>query len=169
VKWDLDKQNDGPTELEIAGDLTLDLGEGSPERAGLNGVLSIQDMESRVLIKGKLEATGQASCARCLNEFSLTWSVSVEMMILRSQFTGKTRADKEGADEEEGSSIVVAQRKGVADLQPGLRECTLLAYPQSALCREDCRGICVTCGAELNETDCDCSQESTDPRWDALP
>ncbi len=159
MKWDLDKQADEPTEMVIDGEISLDLGEGAPEMANIEGLLGIKDLASRVLIKGKLKASGQAVCSRCLNDFLLQWTVPVEMVILRSH----------DHEEEEGSVIVLAQRRGVADLQPGLRECTLLAYPQSAVCRADCRGICVTCGVDLNETTCDCRPEVTDPRWDALP
>ena len=159
MKWDLDNQFDEPTELVIKGELSLELGEGAPDVASIEGVLGVQDLASRVVIKGELKATGQVACSRCLNNFSLQWPVPVEMLILRSH----------DHEEEEGSVIVLAQRRGVADLQPGLRECTLLAYPQSVVCREDCRGICANCGAELNAGKCECSQETTDPRWDALP
>ena len=159
MRLDLDSQEIGETELVIDSPLSLELGEGSPEAVSLKGTLKIQDMESRILINGELNATGQASCARCLTDFPLAWHVPVVMMVLRNQDT----------DEDDDSVIVVTHQRGVADLEPGLRECTLLAYPQSVVCREDCLGICVSCGADLNEKKCDCRQEATDPRWDALP
>jgi uncharacterized protein len=36
------------------------------------------------------------------------------------------------------------------------------------LCREGCKGICPSCGQDLNEQSCGCSQESSDPRWEKL-
>ncbi len=36
------------------------------------------------------------------------------------------------------------------------------------LCKEDCKGICPKCGANLNEKDCGCSSDSVDPRFDIL-
>jgi uncharacterized protein len=43
----------------------------------------------------------------------------------------------------------------------------LVAIPVHVVCRPDCRGLCVTCGKNLNEGDCDCKTEP-DPRWAAL-
>ena len=36
------------------------------------------------------------------------------------------------------------------DLSPPLRERLLLALPTLPLCRDDCRGLCARCGADLN-------------------
>lgn len=36
------------------------------------------------------------------------------------------------------------------------------------LCKEDCKGLCPHCGADLNDGDCDCQKEEIDPRWAAL-
>ncbi len=36
------------------------------------------------------------------------------------------------------------------------------------LCREDCAGLCPSCGANLNAGACDCPPPSPDSRWDAL-
>ncbi len=46
------------------------------------------------------------------------------------------------------------------DLAPAIREEVLLAVPLYPLCREDCRGLCVTCGADLNEGPCACPEET---------
>jgi len=43
-----------------------------------------------------------------------------------------------------------------------------LNMPISCKCAADCKGICSTCGVNLNEETCSCSQERTDPRWNAL-
>lgn len=43
----------------------------------------------------------------------------------------------------------------------------LLAVPIAPLCRPDCKGLCPQCGADWNETSCDC-RPSVDDRWEAL-
>jgi uncharacterized protein len=43
-----------------------------------------------------------------------------------------------------------------------------MAVPMKPLCREDCRGLCPTCGEDLNVTACGCAAEAADPRWEAL-
>jgi uncharacterized protein len=42
-----------------------------------------------------------------------------------------------------------------------------LAAPLHVLCRPDCRGLCPTCGQNLNEEPCSCQPEP-DPRWSVL-
>ncbi|HJV09433.1 MAG TPA: DUF177 domain-containing protein, partial [Acidimicrobiales bacterium] len=54
------------------------------------------------------------------------------------------------------------------DLEPLVREALVLDLPLAPLCEEDCRGLCPTCGADLNLGDCDCPPAETDSRWAAL-
>ena len=54
------------------------------------------------------------------------------------------------------------------DLAPALREQILLAAPPSPLCDEACKGLCPTCGKDLNAGDCGCEKTAIDPRWATL-
>ncbi len=54
------------------------------------------------------------------------------------------------------------------DLTRALREQILLSIPPSPLCSEDCKGLCPTCGKDLNEGECGCDRTVMDPRWAAL-
>jgi len=49
-----------------------------------------------------------------------------------------------------------------------LREQVLLAVPLKAICRQDCKGLCSQCGANLNAAQCSCAEPVEDPRWAAL-
>jgi uncharacterized protein len=40
--------------------------------------------------------------------------------------------------------------------------------PLRVLCREDCAGLCPTCGTDLNHDTCSCVTETVDERWSAL-
>lgn len=44
----------------------------------------------------------------------------------------------------------------VLELDESLREELILSYPQTILCRDDCRGLCPKCGADLNSEKCGC-------------
>ena len=44
----------------------------------------------------------------------------------------------------------------VLDVTDDLRQEILLTYPMKLLCKEDCRGLCPKCGANLNEGACRC-------------
>jgi uncharacterized protein len=54
------------------------------------------------------------------------------------------------------------------DLRPSIRENWLLTVPAYVQCREDCKGLCPTCGTNLNESTCNCTVTKSDSRWDAL-
>ncbi|RMG61535.1 MAG: DUF177 domain-containing protein, partial [Calditrichaeota bacterium] len=54
------------------------------------------------------------------------------------------------------------------DLSDQLKEYLILAVPMKMLCKEDCRGICPGCGADLNSEACRCGEPPIDPRWEKL-
>ncbi|MFV0497081.1 MAG: YceD family protein [Candidatus Fimivivens sp.] len=56
--------------------------------------------------------------------------------------------------------VLVLDEIAGADLQ--------LSLPQVFLCKEDCKGLCPVCGADLNSTNCDCTPESGDSRMAVL-
>ena len=159
MELDLDRQEPGRSEIDIAGRLELGLGEGRADAAEVTGALVVQNLESRFLVNGSLQATATSECGRCLQDFPLQWDVAVDLMVLRDV----------NSDEEEGETLLILQRNGVVDLREALRECTVLAYPLNPVCREDCQGLCVECGCDLNRETCDCVKTDYDPRWEGLP
>ncbi len=48
------------------------------------------------------------------------------------------------------------------------RDALIDLFPARILCRDDCAGLCPTCGADLNAGSCDCGPPAGDSRWDAL-
>lgn len=159
MELDLDRQEHGRSEIDVAGKIELGLGEGRPAQAEVAGIVVVQNLDSRFLLNGELEARGTCQCGRCLEDFELKWQVPVDVMVLRDV----------DSDEEEGETLLILQRAGVVDLWPALRECTVLAYPQSPVCRETCKGLCAICGINRNQAECTCEQDDYDPRWEGLP
>lgn len=73
-----------------------------------------------------------------------------------------------GSEEAEDPDVyVLDERSNQLDLGPVVREQWLLNVPSYAVCRDGCKGICSTCGKDLNEGPCDCPEER-DARWDSL-
>lgn len=54
------------------------------------------------------------------------------------------------------------------DLKLYAEEAFLLNLPFIPLCSDTCKGLCPTCGHELNEGDCGCDNEVIDPRLAGL-
>ena len=70
--------------------------------------------------------------------------------------------------EDDPDVFVLDDRSPELDLRPAVREQWLLNVPGYALCRDDCKGLCLTCGAELNLGPCECASSAADPRWTTL-
>ena len=116
-----------------------------------------------IRVVGKLDATMEVSCARCLD--AVTHTVNWPFDLLYRPLGVDRRAEEvevSGADTEigyyEGDGLL---------LEDVLREQVLLATPVKLVCRDDCKGLCPQCGANLNVETCNCQQPG-DPRWAAL-
>lgn len=53
------------------------------------------------------------------------------------------------------------------DFEELVRSEVILSFPTKLLCKEDCKGLCTTCGKNLNDGSCSC-EKPTDPRLDVL-
>ena len=94
---------------------------------------------------GSIEGGVELSCSRCLGD--TTAHVSDEAHLIFAEATS------EGA-EDDPDVFLLDDRKAELDLRPAIREQWLLNVPRYALCRDDCKGLCPTCGAELNLGSC---------------
>jgi len=106
---------------------------------------------------GRVEGDVSMDCRRCLTEANA--HVQDESHVIFAE---------EGSEEAEDPDVyVLDERAHQLDLRPVIREQWLLNVPSFVVCRDDCKGICPTCGKDLNEGPCDCPAAS-DSRWDAL-
>jgi len=151
MKLDLDRQGAGRTRLAVDERLNLnqDPASGLPAQAEVHGELVVDNLELQVLVRGPLRTTVEVACDRCLESYREQYSADVDIMIVRARVAEP--------EEDETEARVIHQRTGEVDLDEALREAALLALPQKLLCAEDCRGLCPTCGANLNRESCRCS------------
>jgi uncharacterized protein len=97
-----------------------------------------------LLVTGRIETVAKARCSRCLKDISLPLAVS--QFVVLKELTGED----------------------FVDLTENLREDIILELPQRVLCDENCKGLCIRCGKDLNEGACQCDRQSGDLRWHAL-
>ncbi len=113
-----------------------------------------------VLVSGTLRSRLEIQCRRCLASVVLDLDEAVDLW-----FEEVTSLE---AREWEGEAYPLPPRGGDLDLTEALREQLLLRIPEYVVCREECRGLCPRCGADLNVAECDCTEEPTPGPWDAL-
>jgi uncharacterized metal-binding protein YceD (DUF177 family) len=125
----------------------LDLGESEilAPAGGLGDDVFIQLLGHELLVRGRLWLRLKCVCVRCAVDF-----------------------ETEAADGEFVTSIEISDGTDFLDLTAEAREAIILALPGYPVCREDCKGLCMTCGADLNKAKCKCRKAGRDDRWAAL-
>jgi uncharacterized protein len=114
-------------------------------------------------IKAHVVGLVRADCHRCLEPFTMTVEVDFPLVLHR----GDRVPPPEGLEEDDFAAIPPVGNV-LYDIFPRVREALILEIPIKLLCREDCKGVCSRCGANLNSADCACGSEPADPRWGAL-
>ena len=115
-------------------------------------------------VKGNLGADFQMECARCLEPVNVP---------VRRQFDLFYVPLEEAPEEDEqavprGEEDVGFYSGEALVLEDVAKEQVLLSLPMRTVCREDCKGLCPTCGINRNRETCQCRETYTDPRWEAL-
>lgn len=133
------------------------------------GEAEIWNAGDRLLVRADVSGEAVLQCSRCLNPFSMPLHVKFEEEFIEGTPDDEPAEDEE-ADEtfdDEKSRTVTYFSGDEIDLSEPLRENVLLEVPMKPLCDEDCEGLCPTCGTNLNEGSCACTEESpavVDPR-----
>lgn len=100
--------------------------------------------EQKLAVSGEFELEVEFPCARCLESVSRRLSIRPQLDI-----------DLKENDYIDGYYLDVDQL---------VHDEALLVWPERVLCRNDCRGLCVMCGQNLNRGKCSCAGSLPDPR-----
>jgi uncharacterized protein len=135
---------------EITG-LGLDMGQ---VRTELRFDLLLESLVEGILVSGHVRGSFALACIRCLRDFESPFDVSMSEVLA---YEGQPGA-------EEGYQIVGDH----AHLEPVVRDAVMLSLPLNPLHAPDCKGLCLVCGADLNDVDCGHRPERKDLRWEPL-
>ncbi|HET6983234.1 MAG TPA: DUF177 domain-containing protein [Myxococcaceae bacterium] len=137
--------------------------------------VKLQKTGSGVLLRGSTEVTVHTPCRRCLADVHLRVPVSFTLNLVSQAALAGDDADRGDDEQAERAGSFDLERADeelfdgkTIDLDPLVREQVLLALPMHAVCREDCKGLCGSCGQNLNEGQCGCATTQVDPRLAAL-
>ena len=139
---------EAPADLGIA---VIGVPPGSPVELDLR----LESVVEGVLVSGTATVQLRGECVRCLGPISDELEVEIQELYV---YPG-VEPDNDLASRLEGDLI---------DLEPLVRDAVVLDLPFQPLCRDDCAGLCVECGANLNESPDHHHGQDLDPRWAAL-
>ncbi len=118
-----------------------------------------------LLLNATIQVQSGEQCARCLADIAHVATITLEEECYPAvdPSTGQRTL---APDVSEG--VLHIDINQMLDLSDVLRQYLLTNESLKILCRQDCRGLCPECGADLNVEECKCGQAPVDPRWGAL-
>ncbi len=130
-----------------------------------NFTLRRSEEDQAVYMAGQANVDVRFTCDRCGEEF------------LHQLKTEYYYIFKQGVDdhlhliEVECSEVdcqTIHLKEPVIDVSEILREQILLSVPERRVCEDDCKGLCPTCGTDLNQSRCKCSKDIPDSPFAVL-
>lgn len=104
-----------------------------------------------VTLKLNIECDVNSICDKCLGEFKRGYSFDYNATLV-------TNANAAGFDEETNEEYLLVVDDEI-DIEKLVTDIVLLGLPTRMICDEDCKGLCFTCGHNLNDSDCNCEQD----------
>jgi len=115
--------------------------------------------DGRFYFSGNFAGSVKLECRKCLTD--VTQDVAQDVHFLFAPAGDPTTEDDPDVFTYDPGAHQI-------DLKPAVREEWLLSVPAFVDCREDCKGLCLTCGTDLNNGTCNCEPVAADARWDSL-
>lgn len=119
--------------------------------------LNLQKLHNQIVLETELLLNVRFECDRCISNFDSTLATKYKVVYLFGN----------DSDEENESLDVTFLPVNVSEiiLDDDIHDYAMLAIPMKKLCKNDCKGLCLECGKNLNEGSCSCKNLVSDPRW----
>lgn len=118
-------------------------------------ILNIGD--AKLTVSGNMTVKLQASCDRCLKPVNIDVPISFEYSVVKPD--GFHEIDEDEQFFMNGYEL---------DAEALINNELIMCLPMKVLCKEDCKGLCLVCGKNLNEGECGCDTFVPDPRMAAI-
>ncbi|HET7028857.1 MAG TPA: DUF177 domain-containing protein [Candidatus Limnocylindrales bacterium] len=128
------------------------------------GTLRLARTNRGLLASARLRTVLATECSRCLRDVRVPLDLTIEEEVLPSiELSSGLPVDTTSEPD-----VVRLNQHHELELLPLVREAIWLAQPIAPVCREDCPGLCSTCGRPLDDGDHDHEPAEIDPRLEAL-
>ena len=131
----------------------------------VHGSVTLLRTDRGIWVEAVLDSMTTATCGRCLEEYDqpIGFAVKEEALPVIDPATGKV-----AVTETERNEQPVIDERNILDLTETIRQYAALNMPMKPVCEPDCRGLCPTCGTNLNQAACRCETVTRDAKWGAL-
>ncbi len=147
----------------------------APSDRKIEAHMNLQKVDQVVVISGDIETTLQLLCSRCATPFPLACNMEFKSLFSQDvayagldQNHGKARHAHDYAADDEVDLDITYLKSEYIELGDVISEQLRLQIPFQPLCKDDCKGICANCGADLNKGRCACSKIKGSTPFSAL-
>jgi uncharacterized protein len=117
-----------------------------------------------IRVEGRVGTAARLDCSRCLAPFET--EIDAPFTTFYNRKTGAPLDSEKELTEED---LITTDFDGeYIDFSSEIAEQVMMAMPFKPLCKEDCRGLCSNCGADLNVVDCGCDRVTKESKFNAL-
>ena len=139
----------------------------SPEEARgsvVQGKVRLARVNQGILLNASLRVAAVCLCSRCLQDFQSLLELQLSEVYLPTVDINTGAALHVS---EEAAPFFVLNDRHELDITEAVRQSVIVALPMKPLCKENCAGLCPSCGMKLN-SGCICESKELDPRWAPL-
>jgi len=122
------------------------------------GRLDISLTGGTVRVEGRASVRAAMVCSRCLAQIERVLEVPLSICYQKVDENRREEPLPEDMELTLREMELIPFQGEVIDPTPEIAQEIIMALPQSALCREDCAGLCPVCGKDLNQQDCGCEK-----------
>ncbi len=113
----------------------------------------------QIVLNCDVSVNAKMMCDRCDSEYNTE---------LKNHFMLSYIFSKERIQSDNLNLKFLSPDQDKIDLTEDVSEYILLSVPMKKLCKEDCKGLCSKCGTNLNEEQCNCTDEIENDIWEPL-
>ncbi len=142
-------------------DIDFELDTPGRPRERVSGSAEFLRTPSGILVRARVAMVEPETCSRCLKPLDEQVDISFEeeFISMLDPRTGQALTGDRDPD------AFLIDEKHTLDLTEAVRQYREVCLLMAPLCREDCKGLCSVCGADLNEGNCGHDTAPVDNRW----
>lgn len=115
--------------------------------------VTITNTGNAFLVSGSANAKAQTSCSRCLKDIDVELEAKIDAFYMIEPPAGS---------EDEINEFEILPVDHNIDLGEIIKATMLVDAPLKPVCTEDCKGLCLHCGKNLNDGPCSCDNKIVD-------
>ena len=121
--------------------------------------LFVEKIVNEINLSGNVKFVIKTECSRCLVSVKEEKNIPLTLILSPSENEDSDEQIDDNFETYTGNSI---------DLSNYLKEQVALSLPFKVVCKEDCKGLCPSCGVNLNIDNCNCKNKWKDSRFSIL-